>query len=93
MLLGGRLRESHDQEVVQEVIEKHFKCSITPRSLFGLDGGEGGVATKGCLSSLRCSLPAEFSHLVWTDELLKMAVLVQRCLQFDEPVLLVGNTG
>ena len=93
MLLGGRLRESRDQEVVLEVIQKHFKCSIAPRSLFGLDGGEGGVATRTCLSSLRSPLPAGFGHLVWTDELLKMAVLVHRCLQFDEPVLLVGNTG
>ena len=93
MLLGGQLRESRDQDVVLEAIEKHFKCSIKPRSLFGLDGGEGGVATRSCLASLRSSLPVEFSHLVWTDELLKMAVLVHRCLQFDEPVLLVGNTG
>lgn len=93
MLLGGRLRESHDQEVVLEAIVKQFKRDINPRLLFGLDGGEGGVATKLSLSSLRSSLPQEFSHLVWTDELLKMAVLVHRCLQFDEPVLLVGSTG
>lgn len=93
MLLAGRLRESQDQDVVLEVIQKRFKCSIIPHSLFGLDGGEGGVATRACLSALRAPLPAGFSHLVWTDELLKMAVLVCRCLQFDEPVLLVGNTG
>jgi midasin len=93
MLLGGRLRESCDQQVVLEAIEKQFKCVVNPRSLFGLDGGGGGVATRGCLASLRAPLPEGFGHLVWTDELLKMAVLVYRCLQFDEPVLLVGNTG
>ena len=93
MLLGGRLRESRDQEAVLEVIEKHFKRVVTPHVLFGLDGGEGGVATRELLSTLRGGLPEQFQHLVWTEELLKMAVLVYRCLQFDEPVLLVGNTG
>lgn len=93
MLLGGRLRESHDQDAVLEVIQKHFKKAVDPRALFGLDGGTGGVATRTLLSTLRRTLPEEFGHLVWTDELLKMAVLVHRCLEFDEPVLLVGNTG
>ena len=93
MLLGGRLRESHDQHVVLEAIEKQFKRTVCPRSLFGLDGGEGGVATRRCLANLRAPLPKGFGHLVWTEELLKMAVLVHRCLQFDEPVLLVGDTG
>lgn len=93
MVLGGRLREQRDQKVVLEAIEKQFKRTIDPRVLFGLDGGEGGLATRSSLTSIRSSLPREFGHLVWTDELLKMAVLVHRCLQFDEPVLLVGVTG
>ena len=93
MLLGGRLRESHDQDVVQEVIQKHFKRKIVPASLFGLDGRKGSLASRESLISLRSSLPDEFLHLVWTDELLKVSVLVHRCLQFDEPVLLVGKTG
>lgn len=93
MLLGGRLRESRDQDIVLDVIAKHFKRTVDPRVLFGLDGGEGGVATRHVLSKLRCVLPEGFGHLVWTKELLKMAVLVYRCLEFDEPVLLVGNTG
>lgn len=82
-----------DQAVVQEVIEKHFKRQLDPAALFGVDGGEGSAASRGCLASLRTILPEGFTHLVWTDELLKVAVLLVRCLQFDEPVLLVGNTG
>ena len=93
MLLAGRLRQSQDQDVVQEIIQKHFKRNLDPRTLFGWDGGEGGVASKACLSLLKSSLPPQFCHLVWTEELLKVAVLVHRCLQFDEPVLLVGETG
>ena len=93
MLLGGRLREVHDEDVVREVIKKHFKRTIDPFSLFGFGGGKGSVASREALSSLKSSLPDQFSHLVWTDELLKVAVLVHRCLQFEEPVLLVGGTG
>ena len=93
MLLSGRLRVCQDQGVVQEVIQKHFKRPLDPRELFGVDGGGGSVASRACVSALRATLPAAFSHLVWTEELLKVAVLLYRCLQFDEPVLLVGNTG
>ncbi len=93
MLLSGRLRVSEDQAAVQEVIEKQFKRQLNPHTLFGFDGGEGSAASKACLAALKSALPEGFGHLVWTEELLKTAVLVYRCLQFDEPVLLVGNTG
>jgi len=84
---------SQDQGVVQEVIQKHFKRLLNPRVLFGLDGGEGSAASRACLSALRAPLPGAFDHLVWTEELLKSAILMHGCLQFDEPVLLVGSTG
>lgn len=34
-----------------------------------------------------------FDHIVWTDAMKRLAVLVGRALQFNEPVLLVGETG
>ncbi len=83
MLLGGRLREKNDQDVVQEIIQKHFKRTVSTSALFGLDGGAGSPASKQALSGLKLALPEGFRHLVWTDELLKVAVLVHRCLQFD----------
>ena len=93
MVLAGRLREAGDEHVVLDVIQKHFKRSVQPRQLFGQDGGEGGLASRDCLRLLRGTLPEAFRHLVWTTELLRMAVLVHRAVSFDEPVLLVGNTG
>ena len=93
MLLGGRLRNPVEEVVIQEVIQKHFKRPLTPSLLFGHDGGEGSLTSKQTLQLLKGPPPQDFSHLVWTPELLKMAVLLYRALQFDEPVLLVGNTG
>ena len=93
MLLAGRLREVEDEKVVLDVIQEHFKRRVQPLQLFGQDGGKGSVASLDCLQVLHTALPEAFSHLVWTAELLRMAVLAYRAITFDEPVLLVGNTG
>ena len=93
MLLAGRLRENSDEKLVLDVIQKHFKRKIEPCKLFGQDGGQGSLASHDCLQLLRSPLPEEFNHLVWTAELLRMAVLAYRAISFDEPILLVGNTG
>lgn len=93
MLLAGRLRDCGDEVVVMDVIQKHFKRTVNPHQLFGQDGGQGSITSHQCLSVLQTTLPEGFNHLVWTEELLRMAVLAYRAISFDEPVLLVGNTG
>lgn len=93
MLLAGRLRELCDEQVVLDVIQKHIKRKVQPRQLFGQDGGQGSLVSQDCLKLLQTTLPDGFNHLVWTEELLRIAVLTYRAVSFDEPVLLVGNTG
>lgn len=93
MLLGGRLRDGSERQVISEVIKKHFKCDVSDEHLFGFDGNMGSVTTCEILKLLHSHSLSEFSHLVWTKELVQMAVLVYRAVKFDEPVLLVGNTG
>lgn len=93
MLLGGRLRDANERQVISEVINKHFKCSISDEQLFGFDGCSQGVTTKDILNILHSHTSSEYPHLVWTKELVQMAVLVYRAIMFNEPVLLVGNTG
>lgn len=93
MLLGGRLRDISERQLISEVIKKHFERDVNVEQLFGFDGSEGGVTTREILKLLFSHSLVEFSHLVWTDELVQMAVLVYRAVQFNEPVLLVGNTG
>ena len=92
-MLSGRLRNSEEIIVIQEVIEKHFKRKIDQSSLFGWGGSKGGVSTVESIAMLRGPLPEEFEHIVWTPELMRMGVLVHRAVMFQEPVLLVGKTG
>ena len=93
MLLSGRLRNKYEESVICHVIEKHFKCCINLSNLFGWDEGKGGLATIDSLNILGKPLPIGFEHIVWTPELLRMGILVHRAVKFQEPVLLVGNTG
>jgi midasin (ATPase involved in ribosome maturation) len=93
MLLGGRLRDISERQLISEVINKHFKRDVNVEQLFGFDGGQGGITTRKLLELLLSHSLDEFSHLVWTNEFVQMAVLVYRAVQFNEPVLLVGNTG
>ena len=93
MLLGGRLRNVNERQIISEVIQKYFKRYVGDEQLFGFDGGEGGLTTRPILKLLHSQSLSDFSHLVWTRELIQMAVLVYRAVQFDEPVLLVGSTG
>lgn len=78
-LLAGRVRRPQEAELVAEVLAKHFKRDVDPEQLF---------------SGIPCDvLPPEFSHLVWTRDARRLAELLQRALRFEEPVLLVGETG
>ena len=90
MLLSGRLRNSDEIFVIKEIIEKHFKRTINQSNLFGMGGA---LTTSESIRVLGSSLPDGFEHIVWTPELMRMGVLVHRALKFQEPVLLVGNTG
>ena len=90
MLLAGRLRSKVEEDVIIEVISKHFKKSVNPLALFT---SPGGLATTECLKILTGPLYEEFHHLYWTPGLLKTTVLLYRAIQFDEPTLLIGTTG
>uniref|UniRef100_A0A672UVV0 Midasin n=1 Tax=Strigops habroptila TaxID=2489341 RepID=A0A672UVV0_STRHB len=90
MLLAGRVRKQEEVDVIQSVLEKHFKKEIYPESLFS------GESVKKLLakSSMQMSvMDRDFNHIVWTQGMRRLAVLVGRALEFGEPVLLVGDTG
>uniref|UniRef100_A0A8C6J801 Midasin n=1 Tax=Melopsittacus undulatus TaxID=13146 RepID=A0A8C6J801_MELUD len=90
MLLAGRVRKQEEVDVIQSVLEKHFKKEIHPESLFS---GES-VRKLLAKSSMRMSvMDRDFNHIVWTRGMRRLAVLVGRALEFGEPVLLVGDTG
>ena len=93
LLLAGKVRTSTEEDAIRTTIEKHFKRQIIPSSLFGHEE-QSNQTTSSILAGLSHSSQLEqFSHLVWTDDLKRLAVLLGRAIEFDEPVLLVGETG
>ncbi|XP_069866566.1 midasin isoform X1 [Dipodomys merriami] len=90
MLLAGRVRKQEEVDVIQKVLEKHFKKKLCPRSLFSK---ENTLKLFGKSSIKISTFDSMFGHIVWTEALRRLAVLVGRALEFGEPVLLVGDTG
>ncbi|PKK33324.1 midasin AAA ATPase 1 [Columba livia] len=90
MLLAGRVRKQEEVDVIQSVLEKHFKKNLYPESLFS----EESIKKLLAKSSTRMSvMDRDFNHIVWTQGMRRLAILVGRALEFGEPVLLVGDTG
>ncbi len=93
-LLAGRCRNAQETLVVQEVIEKHMKRKINVNCLFGHPSTTKlSSCSEKILSELINNCPQEFGHVVFTYNMRRLAVLVARALQFNEPILLVGETG
>ena len=92
MLLAGRGRKPEECIVIQEVLEKHLKRKVDPHLLFTLTD-KTSPTSMPLLQKIADTLPEEFQHVVWTFNMRRMAVLVGQALKFDEPVLLVGETG
>ncbi|KAL5010016.1 hypothetical protein ScPMuIL_012321, partial [Solemya velum] len=90
MLLAGRVRKPEEADIIQEVIQKHFKCKIETAKLFTV--GQSST-TKDLLDGIMNHSPAEFNHIVWTHNMRRLAVLIGQAVKYKEPVLLIGDTG
>ncbi|XP_066850638.1 midasin isoform X2 [Anser cygnoides] len=90
MLLAGRVRKQEEVDVIKRVLEKHFKKKIYPESLFS---GESVKKLLAKFSTQMSVMGRDFNHIVWTQGMRRLAILVGRALEFGEPVLLVGDTG
>ncbi|XP_055005322.1 midasin-like isoform X2 [Boleophthalmus pectinirostris] len=90
MLLAGRVRKPEEDTTIRSILEKHFKRRIQPESLFSHK-----QLTSQFSELVDCieEIPDEFRHVVWTQSMRRLAVLVGRALHFGESVLLVGDTG
>ena len=70
---------------MKEIVEKVWKREINDALLFGMDSA---------YSLWDFGQEFEyFKHIVWTENLRKMAVLAGQAWLYNEPVLLVGETG
>ncbi|KAL4081238.1 P-loop containing nucleoside triphosphate hydrolase protein [Scleroderma citrinum] len=86
MLLAERARREEDRLVVKDVIESVMKVRIDEKALYDLRQSSEFEAYIGC------GVPSS-SQVVWTYAMRRLFVLVARALRFNEPVLLVGETG
>lgn len=92
MLLAGRVRKAEEADVIQEVIQKHFKCKLTPDTLFTAND-KTSQTTKSVLEQVLGQSADGFHHIVWTYSMRRLAVLIGQAIRYKEPVLLVGETG
>ncbi|VVT57060.1 uncharacterized protein SAPINGB_P005514 [Magnusiomyces paraingens] len=79
MLLGERVRKKEERVIVKEVIEKVMRVKLDIDAIY------------------QSFEPTEIinaaSSVVWTQGMKKLAVLVSQALRYNEPILLVGETG
>ncbi|KAL4245562.1 Midasin [Abortiporus biennis] len=86
-LLAERARRDDDKTIVKEVIESIMKVRIDESRLYNIFQSDRDMTT-----FLACPPPVG-SSLVWTSAMQRLYVLLARALRFNEPVLLVGETG
>ncbi|RVE47722.1 hypothetical protein evm_007611 [Chilo suppressalis] len=92
LILAGKVRQPEERDTIEQVIEKHIKRKVIPDNLFDLHQTTSPV-TKSILETLLNNQLEEFSHVVWTYNMRRLAILIAKAFTFDEPVLLVGETG
>ncbi|XP_062266826.1 midasin [Platichthys flesus] len=90
MLLAGRVRKPEEEAIILSILEKHFKRTVNPETLFSQKQVTSQFSP--FIDSI-AGVPEEFRHVVWTHSMRRLAVLVGRALRFGESVLLVGDTG
>ncbi|XP_075869163.1 midasin [Nelusetta ayraudi] len=90
MLLAGRVRKPEEEAVILSILGKNFKRTVNPEELFSQKQLTSQFSP---LIDSIAGVPEEFRHVVWTQAMRRLAVLVGRALRFGESVLLVGDTG
>ncbi|GMH22037.1 hypothetical protein Nepgr_023880 [Nepenthes gracilis] len=87
LLLAERLPDETEKNVVQEVLERHFRTRIMKDELYK----KGSAGMPKLLEFPRIS--ADSVNIVWTESMLRLYFLIDRAYKLREPVLLVGETG
>ncbi|KAG6866182.1 hypothetical protein C0991_007732 [Blastosporella zonata] len=87
MLLAERARREDDKAAVKEVIESIMNVKIDETTMYSLHRPDVDIA-----SFLGCPIPP-VTDVIWTSAMQRLFTLVSRALRFNEPVLLVGETG
>lgn len=90
LVLSSKIRNAHEVEVIETTLYKVFTKKINVENLFSLHD-KTSMVTKDLLEAI--AHHSEYKNIVWTLNMRRMAVLTGKALEFNEPVLLVGQTG
>ena len=88
-------------QLLQEVLNKHLKWKVQEEKLYTLSDDTSPITRPilETLSSINSSIvnpsgkSPTFRHIVWTSAFRRSAVLAFLAFKFNEPLLLVGETG
>ncbi|XP_031637557.1 midasin [Contarinia nasturtii] len=92
LVLSSRVRNESEIETIESALFTNFRKKIVFDDLFNLHEKTSQV-TRPILESLKTYDCDAVSNVVWTSNMRQMAVLTGKALEFNEPVLLVGQTG
>lgn len=92
MILAGRSRTAEESDLIKKAIEKSFRRKIDEEKLFSLEFLKNfDSALFEQINSLIASEKCQ--HFVLTSSTRRSLTLIARAAKFNEPVLLIGNTG
>ena len=94
MLLGERLREEKEKELVRKAISDQFHTDINTENVYHSDQSWSRVALhklRGDNTSVSSVCPS-IHQVASTKAMLRLVHLVKRCIDQKEPVLLVGES-
>lgn len=83
-LLGARCRNAVDVDAVKRTLEKNLKREINTERLFSVESPYLSDEFRGRHA---------VGNIVLTSMIRRMLVLVEQSWRFDEPVLIIGETG
>ncbi|WFD41675.1 hypothetical protein MPSI1_000307 [Malassezia psittaci] len=93
MLLAERARSVSDREMIRSVLEETMRVQIDPASLYSLEEDTTVVAQISLSRAKALRSAANDRGIVWTSAMRRLVCLSAVALAYNEPVLLVGETG
>ncbi|KAI9307575.1 P-loop containing nucleoside triphosphate hydrolase protein [Cunninghamella echinulata] len=92
MLLAERCRRDEEKKVVKQVLESVMKVTLNENEIYDTSRLEEFSIYDQMLKN-NAAQSGQDTALVWTKAMKRLFTLVARCLKYNEPVLLVGDTG
>ncbi len=95
MLIAERARRSDDKETVKEVIEKVMRVQLNIDTMYRIEGPDSEATLARMGNGLGGAIISALSNtsIVRTSAFQRLLCLVGTSLRYNEPVLLVGETG